>query len=62
VTREGACLWALLASFLGVVVSILYALFVAPAPWTRAVFVISVLVWIVSAAYVYTVNRRKRLD
>jgi uncharacterized membrane protein len=52
----------LLASFLGVVVSILYALFVAPAPWTRTVFVISVLVWIVSAAYVYTVNRRKRLD
>jgi hypothetical protein len=62
VTWERICLWGLVASFLGVVTSIGYAYFVAPAPWTRMAFAISVLVWIVSAAFVYTINRRKRLD
>jgi hypothetical protein len=62
VTWERICLWGLVASFLGVVASIGYAYFVAPAPWTRAVFAISVLVWIVSAGFVYNINRRRRLD
>ena len=59
-TWERICLWASVAAFLGAVASIGYAYLVAPVPWTRMVFGISVLVWIVSAACVYAANRRKR--
>lgn len=58
-TWERICFWASVISFLGVVASLGYAYLVAPAPWTRTVFGISVLLWIVSAAGYYGASRRK---
>ena len=58
-TWERICLWAAVISFLGAAASLGYAFLAAPAPWTRMVFDISVLLWIVSAAGYYGASRRK---